>query len=122
VTWDPNRQAADQPQASQRAATAATHPCSATGTPVTKLAELMLPRRVAEGIAERAAVGQAKYGAELCAPWPPGTREAWQELLDGLAYLLASGNSDDALFASRLGSHADAWARARGIYTGHQDG
>lgn len=122
MTWDPNREAADQPQASQSPATAATHPCSATGMPVTRLAEMMLPRRVAEGIAERAAVGQAKYGAELCASWPPATREAWQEILDALAYLLASGNQDDALFAVRLGNHVDAWARVRGIYTGLQDG
>lgn len=107
---------------SRRAATATTEPCSnTTGTPVTQLAGLMFPRRIAEAIAARAELGRQKYGTELRAPWTPGTREAWQEILDGLAYLLASGDEDDAVFAHRLAAQADAWARQRGLYTGHHD-
>lgn len=105
--------------------TAETQPCSTpsgSGSSVTRLAELMFPQRVAAGIAERGQLGQARYGTELCAPWEPGTREAWQELLDALAYLLASANQDDALFAIRLAGQVDAWARVRGIYIGHHDG
>jgi hypothetical protein len=102
----------------------ATAPCDATGPTVLELADMLrLPRQVIRGMELRAEAGPQAYdGAELRAPWPPGTREAWQELLDALGYLIASGNGDDATFAIRLGGHLDAWARKRGIYTGHQDG
>lgn len=102
----------------------ATAPCNATGPLVLELADMLkLPRQVIRGMALRAEAGRQAYdGAELRAPWPPGTKEAWQELLDGLGYLIASGNGDDAVFACRLGGQLDAWARKRGIYTGHQDG
>ncbi len=105
------------------AATHPTAPCDSPGVPVTRLAEdLRLPSRVVAGLKERAAVGREIYGTELCSPWEPGTREAWQEILDAIAYLLASGDEDDAVFAVRLAGQADAWARRRGIYTGHHNG
>jgi hypothetical protein len=105
------------------AATRPTEPCDATGAPVTDVArELRLPSRVIAGLDERAAVGREAYGVSLCRPWPPGTREAWQEILDAIAYLLASGDEDDAVFACRLAGHADVWARKRGLYIGLHDG
>jgi hypothetical protein len=100
-----------------------TAPCDATGPTAVELAETFkLPRQVVRAMALRAEAGRETYGTELRAPWQPGTREAWQELLDGLGYLLASGDADDATFAMRLGGQLDAWARKRGVYTGHQDG
>jgi hypothetical protein len=100
-----------------------TAPCDATGPTVIEIAEMLkLPRQVVRGMALRAEAGLKTYNTELRVPWKPGTREAWQEILDGLAYLVASGNGDDALFAVRLGGQLDAWARTRGIYTGQHDG
>lgn len=99
-----------------------TAPCDATGPTSGELADLFkLPRQVRRGIELRAEAGQATYETKLRAPWKPATREAWQEILDGLAYLLASGDADDATFAVRLGGQLDCWARKRGIYTGHHD-
>jgi hypothetical protein len=101
-----------------------TAPCDATGPTILELADsFKLPRQVIRGMELRAERGLETYdGAELRAPWAPGTREAWQEILDGLGYLLASGDADDATFALRLGGHLDVWARKRGIYTGQHDG
>ena len=101
-----------------------TSPCDATGPTVLELADMFkLPRQVIRGMELRAEAGRTTYdGNELRAPWPAGTRDAWQEILDGLGYLLASGDADDATFAVRLGGHLDVWARKRGIYTGQHDG
>jgi hypothetical protein len=100
-----------------------TSPCDGTGPTAVELADMLnLPRQVVRGMALRAEAGRETYGTELRASWKPGTREAWQEILDGLMYLLATGDADDATFALRLAGQLDAWARKRGVYTGHQDG
>ena len=100
-----------------------TAPCDATGPTVLELADMFkIPRQVIRGMELRAEAGRDTYGTQLRAPWKPGAREAWQEILDGLGYLLATGDADDATFAMRLGGHLDVWARKRGIYTGHHDG
>lgn len=100
-----------------------TAPCDASGPTVEYLADcLALPFQIRRAMQIRSENGVKVYGTELRAPWKPGTREAWQEILDALAYLIASGDGDDALFAVRLAGQADAWARKRGIYTGQHDG
>lgn len=94
-----------------------TIPCDATGPTVLSLArDLRLPRRVIEGMEQRAVVGRQKYGSELRASWPPASREALEEMIDAVGYLLASGDGDDATMAIRLAGQMDAWARKRGLY------
>jgi len=96
-----------------------TQPCDAEGPDVLAVArELRLPRHVIEAMVIRADAGRLKYeGRGLARPWPPGTVNAWEELLDGIGYLLSSGDPDDELFAIRLAGQTDAWARRRGLYT-----
>jgi len=96
-----------------------TQPCDAEGPDVLAVArELRLPRHVIEAMVIRADAGRLKYeGRGLARPWPPGTFNAWEELLDGIGYLLSSGDPDDELFAIRLAGQTDAWARRRGLYT-----
>ena len=96
-----------------------TEPCDAEGPDVLAVAsELRLPRHVIEAMVIRADAGRLKYkGRGLARPWPPGTVNAWEELLDALGYLLSSGDPDDELFAIRLAGQTDAWARRRGLYT-----
>ena len=109
--------------AGSRAATAETSPCDATGPSAVELAEAKrLPHRVVSAMRARAQVGREKYGTELRSPWRPGTREAWQEILDAIGYLLVTEDADDEVFAHRLAGQADAWARKRGLYTGLHDG
>lgn len=73
-----------------------TLPCDqTTGPTVVELAKRhQYPALIVEDLMDRATIGFCKYGTVLRAPWRRGSIEAYQELLDAVAYLLVAGDFD----------------------------
>lgn len=81
-----------------------THPCDQSDGPtaVHLAKQLNYPSLIVEDLTDRATIGLIKYGTALRAPWERGRIEAYQELLDAVAYLLVAEEYGLAERASAL--------------------
>lgn len=73
-----------------------THPCDQVDGPTAVLLarQRNYPAIIVEDLTDRATIGLCKYGTALRAPWERGRIEAYQELLDAVAYLLVAEEYD----------------------------